>query len=120
MPHPDPRAHLDSLAAPQTHHDWSSCDKRVEQVHARSREVGGVPGHDSQSVDQCDCGNLLVQFVLGMRCAQSAPNLSGIAIEGKDEVRGMLRAAHHRVLAGTGANQFAPPLTSSTCPFSVQ
>ena len=29
-------------------------------------------------------------------------------------------AAHHRMPAGTGANQFAPSLTSSTCPFSVQ
>ena len=29
-------------------------------------------------------------------------------------------AAHDRARAGTGARQLGPPLTSSTCPFSVQ
>ena len=39
---------------------------------------------------------------------------------GEDLKEALQGRPHHRVPAGTGANQLAPPLTSSTCPFSVQ
>src|SRR5690606_14142841 len=58
--------------------------ERIHCPDAGRDEVCEVPRDDDQVVDErCRC-NLLVDLVLGMGCAQSAPDLRRFGFEGKD------------------------------------
>ena len=55
--------------------------ERIYQRHSRLCKVSGVAGDDRQVLHQRNCGDLLIEFVIGVGNAQPAPNLCGIRVE---------------------------------------
>src|SRR5690606_34464154 len=53
----------------------------IQNLNSRLRVIAVVAGNDGQPVDQCGRGDLLVQWMLGVRYAQLSPQLCDIHIE---------------------------------------
>src|SRR6266853_5430043 len=65
----------------------SGSGKGVPHAYAGGREMVDVLGDHGQIMDERGCGDLLVERILGIWDAQSAPHVGGLLIERQDPVR---------------------------------
>ena len=70
--------------------------ERIYQRHSRLCKVSGVAGDDRQVLHQRNCGDLLIEFVIGVGNAQPAPNLCGIRVEDENILGESMRSRQPR------------------------